>query len=82
MSSTAHLRKAEDLKQDDRILLKDLRVLTVNARPNHTAEDQVTIKYYELATKTYDALVVASDQKVKVLCPDRCPICIAVDELI
>jgi hypothetical protein len=82
VSSTAHLTRADDLKEDNRILLKDLRVLTVRARPQNTGVDEVTIRYYELATKSYDELVVACDQKVKVLCPDRCPICIAVDELI
>jgi hypothetical protein len=80
--STTHIKKAEDLREDDRILLKDLRVFTVQARPQNTAMDEVTVKYYELATQNRGDLVVAADQPVKVLCPDRCPICIAVDELI
>lgn len=81
MSSTAHLKRADDLREDDRILLKDLRILTVRGRPK-PADGSVTIRYYQLATKEYDELVVAPDQKVNVLCPDRCPICIDMDDLI
>lgn len=76
-----HPKRADDLIEDDRILLKDLRILTVRARPR-PENQMVTIKYHELATKTYDELVVAPDQRVKVLCRNRCHICLAMDELI
>lgn len=72
--STSHIKRAEDLREDDRILLKDLRIFTVRGRPQHTGEDLVTIKYYQLATKTYDEMVVAADQRVKVLCEGWCKI--------
>lgn len=80
--STSHIKRVEDLREDDRILLKDLRIFTVRARPQHTGEDLMTIKYHELATKTYDELVVPADQRVKVLCEGWCKIDQELDALL
>lgn len=80
--SKAHVKRAEHLKEDDRILLKDLRILTVRGRPQNTGEDQVTVRYHELATKSTGEMVVATDQRVKVICEGWCIIDQELDKLL
>lgn len=72
--SSMHIKQAQDLHEDDRILLKDLRIFTVQGKPRNSGVDEVTIRYYELATQTYGELVVAAEQHVKVICEGWCKI--------
>lgn len=77
-----HVMRADLLREDNRILLKDLRILTVQGFPQNTGEDKVTVKYYELATKTYGEMEVAADQRVKIICEGWCKIDQELDALL
>lgn len=76
MSTVVHTIQASTLKEDDRILLRDLRVLTV-LRVNGN-----NVRYHELATDLRGELLLDPTQKVKVLCEGRCSIDQAIADLI
>lgn len=63
--TTTKLVAAHTLKEDDRILLKDLRILTVTALVKQT--DGHTIRYYDLARAENGSLAVVKGQMVRLL---------------
>lgn len=73
MSTSIHNTQAIELREGDRVLLKDLRILTVSSRPV-LAEGTLTIKYENIATNERGVLEVAPSQKVRLICPGYCHI--------
>lgn len=77
---TGHTIAASRLTEDCRILLKDLRVLTVTRVERGVG--WLTIHYYELAAKERGSLEVSGAQQVKILCDGRCPISRELDHIL
>lgn len=83
--ASSHIADVWRLIEDDRVLLKDLRVLTVLRIERGVGN--ITVHYYELATKERGTLEVPANQKVKLLCPyatgaGRCYLNRELDELL
>lgn len=71
---------ASTLIEDDRVLLKDLRVLTVvRVVPS---DEGLDIRYYELAAKQDGVLPVPATQMVKLLCAGKCYLSRQLDDLL
>jgi len=71
MVSPVHTVNARDLKRDDRILLKDLRVLVVT----RVAHGSPTVfDYRNDAARDTGRMETDPLQKLKVLCEGWCPI--------
>lgn len=80
MTTRVHTIRADMLQEEDRILLKDLRVLTV--RSIIKDDVAISVRHHELATDTRDVMVLAHDRELKILCEGRCPIDLAIADLI
>lgn len=68
-----HTTRVELLRDEDRILLKDLRILQVNGKPNVT-QGNVNIRWYQVASGERGALEVPVGSPVKIVCHNSCHI--------
>ena len=79
---SVHSVPADTLVEDDRILLRDLRVLTIVGSVQHEDLGQVTFKHFNLASGDRGSLTVPARQNVKLLCEGRCFISRELDMLL
>lgn len=82
MSSSVHTVKAETLREGDRLLLKDLRVLTVSSKPVVWAGGKIHVKFDDFAQKDRGSFDLEPDQKVRVICSGWCAIDQALADLL
>lgn len=78
---SVHGVPANTLVEDDRILLRDLRVLLVAGTPR-VDDGQVTFKHFNLASGDRGSMTVAGRQTVKIICGGRCFISRELDGLL
>lgn len=79
--SAVHTQPVTSLVEGSRVLLKDLRILTLTVPPI-VSDEGVTIRWRQIATDETGSLTVPPDQKVKVLCPGWCDIDSALEEIL
>lgn len=77
---SVHDVPADTLVREDRILLKDLRVLEIT--DVQVDDDGITLQHYQLAAQERGTLTVPRNQRVKLLCGGRCYITRELDSLL